>query len=187
MSISNNTSIDHTKYHSMSGMNTRFWGPSGWRFFFTSILGGYPVKINVKNSHHLKTRYHYKKMLTSLGYTMPCIFCRESFQQFILDININKYLGGRIELMYWLYLIKNKVNEKLIKQEKKCYNKEKKRLKKMHNDGIISETEYYKLVKRFKVENSYTNPTPSFKSVLDEYERQRAVCSKTAKKCMLKK
>lgn len=187
MDIGIDIGIDYTKYHSASGMNTKFWGPAGWRFLFTSILGGYPVKIDRKNPEHLKTRSYYKKMLTSLGYTMPCIFCRESFKKFILDINIDDFLSGRIELMYWLYIIKDMVNKKLIKQERKCYNAEKKRLKKLYKERSISATEYYTMIDKFKKENSYTIPTPPFETVLEEYEAQRAVCSKTAKKCILKK
>ena len=63
-------------------------------------------------------------MLLSLGYTMPCIYCRESFKKFCKELPIESSLSGRIELMRWLYDLRNKVNEKLIAQEKKCYNDE---------------------------------------------------------------
>ena len=87
--------------------------------------------------------------------------------------------------MYWLYLIKDKVNKKLIYQEKICYNDEKIRLKKLVYSKQLSEKEYYNLVEKFKKETFQTQDTPPFKQVLDHYESFRAVCDKRAKKCSI--
>lgn len=81
-------------------------------------------------------------------------------------------------MMKWLYLIKDKVNQKLIKQEieykNDIYNK-------------------YKNNKMFKHEYDRLNnicfetiPSPSFLSVLKKYEKYRAVCNKKLKKCVIK-
>ena len=89
--------------------------------------------------------------------------------------------------MYWLYQIKNKVNLKLVCQENICYNDEKIRLKKLFYNKQISEIDYYKKIKQFKLETFVTINTPPFKEVLDKYESQRARCDPKAKKCSLPK
>lgn len=175
--------IDYTKYHGTSGCSTKLWGKAGWTFLFSSIIGNYPVKLNKSKQHQL-IKHHYKNLFSSLAYTMPCIYCRNSFKQFMKQIPINNFLIGRIELMYWLYLVKDLVNKKLIKQEKKCYNDEKKRLKNLYYSHKITQSEYYQQVEKFKTENSYTIPTPPFEEILDHFESFRAVCSNKAQKCL---
>jgi hypothetical protein len=175
--------IDYSIYHSTQGMATSKWGPNCWDFLFTSIVGRYPIKI--KSSKDRKIKRAFKEFLSNLQNILPCVFCRNSLDIFIKELPIEPYLIGRIELMYWLYLIKDKVNMKLICQEKQCYKDEKIKLKKMYHDKEISEKEYYDKIKNFK-ENTYiTVPTPSFKEVLDKYEKSRAICSKKALTCIL--
>ena len=154
-----------------------------WDALFISILGRYPIKITTKEDILIKNTF--KNTLIGLKDILPCIFCRNSFKGFLDELPIEPYLVGRIELMYWLYLMKDKVNQKLIYQENKCYNEEKSKLKAMVYNKEISEQEYYKKVKEFKQDNFETIPTPPFQEVLDKYENQRAVCDKKAKKCRL--
>jgi hypothetical protein len=184
----NQDHIDHTKYHSNSGLSTKSWGPSGWYFLFSCIMGGYPVKIQKNNLEHKTIKRHFKNMMLSLGYTMPCIFCRESFKKFCKELPIEPHMTGRIELMRWLYEIRNKVNEKLIAQEAKCYNDEKKRLKRIYHSQQEKENakhKYYKDLQDFKNKTFITKPSPPFEEVLDKFESIRAVCSAKAKTCAL--
>ena len=51
-------------------------------------------------------------------YIIPCDECRESFLCIIKENPVDKYLGNRIKLIYWLYIIHNKVNSKLNTVEK---------------------------------------------------------------------
>lgn len=177
--------IDYSKYYGISGSNTKNWGPAGWNFLFTSIIGRYPIKVISKEDIEIKEAF--KSMLTNLSIIMPCIFCRNSFKEFLEELPIEEYLVGRIELIYWLYLIKDKVNKKLICQENKCYNDEKSKLKSMYYKKEITEEEYYKRVEEFKNGNFETISSPPFQDILDKYESQRAVCDKKAKKCRLPK
>jgi hypothetical protein len=187
MSINLPKGIDYSKYYGNSGADTHSWGPAAWKFLFTSIIGRYPIKIDTNNSEHIIIKNSFKSMLTSLQIIMPCIYCRESFKIFLLELPIESYLIGRIELMYWLYLMKDKVNKKLIRQEISCYTDEKRKLKALFYSGGITEDEYYKNINSFKEETRNTIPTPSFKEVLDQYEKLRAVCSDKAKTCALPK
>jgi hypothetical protein len=179
--------IDYTKYNSASGAATSKWGPSCWDFLFTSIIGRYPFAIDKNNKEHLLLKKEFKTLLLNLKNILPCIFCRNSFKIFITELPIEPYLIGRVQLMYWLYLIKDKVNTKLINQEKKCYNNEKKRLKIQYRNNEISKDEYYLLLNKFKKSTFITIPSPSFKKVLDKYENNRAVCSKKSLSCVLAK
>ena len=179
--------IDYSKYNGKSGMSTSDWGPAAWDFLFTSIIGRYPIKINEASSDDLEIKKAFKNMLCSLQTILPCIFCRNSFKGFLKELPIDEYLVGRIELMYWLYLMKDKVNKKLICQENICYNDEKKRLKASFYSKNITELDYYSKVKKFKIDTFVTVPTPPFQEVLDKYESYRANCDKRAKKCSLPK
>ena len=175
--------IDYTKYHSSGGMATSKWGPPCWDFLFTSIIGRYPIKIQTKSDKEIKKSF--KQFLSGLDMILPCIFCRNSLSNFIKELPIEPFLVGRIELVYWLYLIKDKVNNKLICQEKKCYKEEKIKLKELYKEKKITENEYYQKIKETKSKIFVTKKTPTFDQVLDRYEMNRAVCSKKALTCVL--
>lgn len=185
MSIKLPENIDYSKYYGASGMSTQYWGSRLWDALFVSILGRYPIRINT--SDDLEIKQAFKSMLTNLSIMLPCIFCRNSFKEFLEELPIEPYLIGRIELMYWLYQMKDKVNKKLIKSEQVCYNEEKGKLKAMFYTKEITEDEYYNRIEQFKGENFVTVPTPPFQEVLDKYEAQRARCDPRAKKCSIKK
>ncbi len=118
---------------------------------------------------------------------MPCVFCRESFKGFCQELPIERFMVGRVELMYWLYLIRGKVNDKLIGQEQQCYNNEKKGLKRKYYNGDIDRSTYYNLLNKIKKSTLITKPSPPFIDVLRKYESIRAVCSTKAKTCSLPK
>lgn len=176
--------MDFSKYSGNGGAKTRIWGPSLWNFLFTSIIARYPVKIDKNNKEHILIKTEFEHLFKSLGIILPCVFCRESYKGFLKELPIDKHLVGRIELMYWLYLIKDKVNKKLIKQENECYNDEIKKLKNMYYNRELSKQEYYIKKEKAKKEIFITIRTPPFKNVLDKYEEHRATCSKKAKKCI---
>lgn len=180
--------INYEKYNNMTmGSASSIWGPALWVSLFTCIMGRYPYKVEKNNLNHIKIKEAFELTLMNLSNIMPCIFCRESFKIFVKELPIKDFLVGRIELMYWLYQIKDKVNKKLICQEKICYNDEKKRLKKLYYKQKITSEEYYKKVALFKENVFLTIQSPPFKDILDKYESYRAVCNKKAKVCSLPK
>lgn len=178
------------KYLSSSGLATKSWGPSGWYFLFSCIMGGYPPQMDPKNKEHQIIKRHFKNMLTSLSYTMPCIYCKNSFKQFLKELPIDPFLTGRLKLFEWLYLIRDKVNQKLIAQELQCYNDEKKRLKKKYHESNRTpqdKQKYYSQLDQFKKQTFTTKPSPPLKEMLDKYEAIRATCSNRAKTCSIPK
>lgn len=178
------------KYLSSSGLATKSWGPAGWFFMFSCIMGGYPPEIDPKNKEHQIIKKHFKNMLTSLGYTMPCVYCRNSFRQFLKELPMDPFLTGRLKLFEWLYLMRDKVNKKLIAQERQCYNDEKKRLKKIYHESNKTpqdKQKYYSQLQQFKTETFITKPSHSLNEILDKYEAIRAICSNRAKTCSIPK
>lgn len=169
---------DYSHFHSNSGMKVIIWGPTGWKFLFTSILGAYPVTIDTEtNIEHINIKNGFKAMFFNLKYTLPCVYCRESYSGFYDKINIDNFLSGRIKLMYWLYLIKDQVNKKLIKQEKEEYNTCKKDLKTQFYTKKINQEQYYDKIIETKLKIRKTKQSPPFREVLEMFEKCRADCS----------
>ena len=90
-------------------MDTRFWGPDGWKLLH-SIVEKYPLNPSITEQNT------YKNFMNSLKHVLPCIYCRRSLDQYTRELPVEGYLKNRYTLRYWLYLIHNKVNDKLRKQ-----------------------------------------------------------------------
>lgn len=98
-----------------TGMQTRVWGPAGW-VFLHSIVQNYPWKPTMSK------KKEYFQFLKGIGAVLPCRYCRESYQRFIKEPGTTSVpstrlslsvLKDRESLVKWLYLVHNKVNEKL--------------------------------------------------------------------------
>lgn len=87
-------------------MKTTFWGPPGW-VFLHSMAHNYPEKPSTFDKVNTKLFY------SQCEHMLPCKYCRSSYNQYIKELPIDNFLESRETLAYWLYLIHNKVNEKL--------------------------------------------------------------------------
>lgn len=90
-------------------MDTNFWGPDCWNLLHC-ITENYPEFP----SNYTKNRY--KSFFISLSKILPCKYCRNSTKKFMNEININEYIDNKTNLCKWLFLIHNKVNNKLRNQ-----------------------------------------------------------------------
>lgn len=88
-------------------MDTRFWGPSGWK-----LLHAVTFSMNSRPTTQQQKRY--QLLFESLKYVLPCRFCRESYKQFVNIRPIDT--STRERLSRWLYDIHNLVNDKLRNQ-----------------------------------------------------------------------
>ena len=88
-------------------MKTSKFGPSSWKsiHFIT-----YPYKNKKCKSDHLNI------FMESLGYVLPCIYCRNSYKSFCQELPCENYLLDNNDIFYWTYCIHNKVNDKLRNQ-----------------------------------------------------------------------
>jgi len=85
-------------------MDTRFWGPSGWRLLHL-ITFTYEPK---------EDKQRVKEMFDMLPYVLPCKFCRQSLSQYYeKDPLTPATLKSRPALSRWLWRIHNAVNAKL--------------------------------------------------------------------------
>lgn len=95
-----------------NGMMTKVWGSAAW-LFLHCVTFGYPEIIDVTNPEHLSKMEIYYRFFVYIGQVLPCKFCRESYQKFMSDLPLDNYMGSRKDLSYWLYMIHEKVNDKL--------------------------------------------------------------------------
>jgi hypothetical protein len=87
-------------------MDTRFWGPSGWRLLH-SITFAY-----IPHTDKLAVR----AMFETLPFVLPCKFCRKSLQEYMATDSLYPALESRDTLTRWLWRIHNEVNAKLRSQ-----------------------------------------------------------------------
>lgn len=164
------------KFNSPKGMKTKIFGPALWDSLFIMTLGSYPAKLIPENSGHKKIKKAFVNTFYNLKYTLPCSFCRISYEFFYKKLPIEHFTDSRLKMMYWLYLMKDKVNKKLINQELDYLND----LYKKYKSNKLSKLEYFNASKIcFR-----TIPSPPFIDVLKKYEINRAICNKKLKKCV---
>ncbi len=97
------------EYDKNAGLITKIWGGCLW-VGLHSITFGYPQNPTDDD------KKNYKTFFTSLQYTLPCKFCRESYSKFISSGEVeltDDRLKSRETLTRWLYDLHNKVNQKL--------------------------------------------------------------------------
>ena len=90
-------------------METRFWGPSGWKLLHL-ITYGYPQQPTLGDKHT------YGLFFNSLKHILPCKYCRLSLTKFYKQLPVEEHLASKDTLTTWIYKIHNKVNNKLRKQ-----------------------------------------------------------------------
>lgn len=87
-------------------MDTRFWGPSGWRFLH-QISFAYDPKTQKKPVGLL---------FEMLPFVLPCKFCRASLTEYMEADPLEPALESKESLSRWLWRIHNQVNAKLRSQ-----------------------------------------------------------------------
>lgn len=91
-------------------MDTRFWGPSGWKMLHL---------ITFDYIYSPTNAIVYAKFFESLPYILPCKYCRASLTDYYrkYPFKIHNTLNVELDFKKWLYTIHNCVNDKLRKQE----------------------------------------------------------------------
>ena len=138
------------------GMKTSFWGPPTWIALFT-ILYNYPKQCDPKNKEHIRWTKDIIKFLEQTAKVLPCKYCRASFKEFMKMIPISEYTQSRRRMVYWLYLIRDQVNKKLICQENDEY------------DRLASSAKTTKERNALRKEICKTQPSPPFSKVYNYF------------------
>jgi len=84
-------------------MDTRYWGPSGWKLLHSITFSYKPEKKN-----------QYKEFFYNIAFVLPCKFCRKSYSEYITDDPVD--VSSKENFTKWLWRIHNKVNDKLRSQ-----------------------------------------------------------------------
>lgn len=95
-----------------NGMLTKVWGPPLW-IGLHAITFGYPDKIDENNQEHTARRESYYRFFELVGDVLPCKYCRQSYKVFFTELNPRPFMTKREDIVRWLYLIHEKVNDKL--------------------------------------------------------------------------
>ncbi len=167
---------------SSNGIKTTFWGPHAWAFLFSTIAGSYPIRYDPHNKDHQRIVKGFAQMFKSLVHTLPCSYCRQSYTRFIKELPIKDHMNSRISMMRWLYILHDKVNQKLIQQEKECYNTEQSKLKELLRRKQITNSKYKQELLKLK-SILITKSSPPFDKILNKYEKERAGCHPKNKNC----
>ena len=92
-------------------MDTRFWGPSGWKLLHL---------IAFEYSYSAENALHYAHFLETIPYILPCKYCRSSLTDYykehpywVSEHNREKQINPTLDLSRWMYTIHNCVNHKL--------------------------------------------------------------------------
>jgi len=81
-------------------MDTRFWGPSGWRLLHCATFLYTPERHD-----------DYQAFFETIPYILPCKYCRASLTEHYEQDPMN--LTSRATLSHWFYRIHNRVNDAL--------------------------------------------------------------------------
>ena len=79
-------------------MDTKFWGPSGWKILH---LVAYTYPNNPTDEEKKK----YSNFYSVIDKILPCKYCRNSLKKFYKQIPIKEYLESKELLTEWIYLI----------------------------------------------------------------------------------
>ena len=96
-------------------MDPEIWGPNAWIFLHT-------ITLNYPNNPSIYDKQYYKNFFMSLQIVLPCEWCSKNYKLHIIKYPIDNYLNSKKDLVTWLIIIHNEVNE--ILKKKKLNNKE---------------------------------------------------------------
>lgn len=151
------------------GVRTTSWGGPLWYSCFC-------MAINYNDHPSPNKREIYLDYFDVLGDMLPCMFCRDYYNECKKVLPLHRFIDDitlEYPVMYWLYLLKDLVNQKLIRQENECYHNE---ANKVDNDTALSPRS--KLYKKTELRNQlfYTQPSPPFELVLNHYLSLKSTC-----------
>ena len=86
------------------------WGPIVWATMHLVSLG-YAEDPSYSEKRAAKDFYN------SLPHLLPCSVCREHFREVLKGLPVETWLDNRTSLIEWVWMVHNKVNERLGKAQ----------------------------------------------------------------------
>lgn len=157
-------------------MNSSSFGPPGWSYMFY-VAAGYDLNETPKN---IKDK-QYETFFRSIGATIPCRYCRDSYGKFFDSLEIYRYMNlPSCGLIRFVYDLKNLVSNKLTNQEDKALQEEYQKLSQVKSP---EDPEFWKIFRQKAHKICYTKPAPEFDKVVEDLMKHRAGCSAHMKTC----
>lgn len=156
-------------------MDTRSWGAPTWDTLFF-VAGGYDLNEEPRETKDEK----YYTFFQNFGEVIPCRYCRNSYKGFFQELNLQDYFGEKCGVMRFVYDLKNKVNNKLWKQEYEAAMEKYNALK--QNEATLTQDQIAEQLRDIS-KIFYTKDPPPFSQVVEKYMKHRAKCSPKMKTC----
>lgn len=155
------------------GFNTTVWGPGLWTGLFLMAL-------NYTSHPAPDKKEMYLKYFDVLGDMLPCSYCRDYYTLIKKELPLIDFLNDttlKDPVMVWLYLVKDMVNKKLIRQENECFATQC-----MIVDADQNLSTYAKARRKTALRKKifYTTPSPPYEQIVAHYEQFRSGCSSGA-------
>lgn len=151
------------------GVRSTSWGGPLWHSCFC-------MAINYNDHPSPNKKQIYLDYFNRLGDILPCSFCRNFYKECEDALPLERFIDDpslEYPVMYWLYLLKDLVNHKLIRQEAECYHTE---AAKLDNDNTLSHRAKAYRKSKLKKQLFYTQSSPPFEDVLAYYLTQKSSC-----------
>lgn len=135
-------------------MDTRFWGPSGWRLLHL-------ISFAAPSGELPRSALH--TFFENLPYVLPCKFCRASLTDYYA---VDPIPENNSDFPQWLYRIHNRVNGKLREQKLlETQNPQWKTVHKLYKDQLQAPCTKGRMVGwDFLFSVAYTTPCPAVQS-----------------------
>ena len=113
--------FNNSDFESNDGMLTYVWGPPFWHFLHTMSFN-YPIYPTNEDKDK------YEIFIRSIGFILPCKYCRENFSKNLISINFRRNdFKSRDTFSLMIYNLHNEVNRQLKKKNNITYNEVKSR------------------------------------------------------------
>jgi hypothetical protein len=123
-------------------MDSKIWGPYFW-FTLHTITLVFPDQPTYQDKRH------YHDFFLSLQNVLPCLKCREHYKQHLQEFPVSSHLDNKESLVKWCFILHNKVNQSLGKEEF-TYDEFKDKYKKIYSPTILQKVINNENIKKYK-------------------------------------
>lgn len=156
-------------------MQSSKWGKAGWDMMFYTAAGYELNELPVEDKAPL-----YKAYYESIGYVLPCKYCRDSYVEFFDILDFDQYATKHCGVMRFVYDMKNMVNEKLKTQERRALQVQ---YDKLCRSISPDNHEFWVRMQEIAQRICYTKPAPPFEDVVAKLAQDKAKCSAEMRTC----
>lgn len=123
-------------------MDSKIWGPYFW-FTLHTVTLAYPDQPNYQDKRY------YHDFFLSLQNILPCQLCRQHYKQHLQEFPVSAHLDNKEALVKWCFILHNKVNVSLNKEEF-SYEEFRDKYKKIYAPTILQKIVNQDNIKKYK-------------------------------------